>query len=183
MTQTLLVSCLYIGIFIFAQRLLTNWIAKLAESKQVSFKRTKMVTQYITYLLFIIIACLWVISLGIEYQQVSLFISSVFAVLGVALVAQWSILSNITAGILIFFVFPYRIGDRIKIIDKDEDVSGIIAEISLFHVLIERSDGITITYPNNLMLQKGVLKLTQAYTQAKPLSESPEKDHTQVQSD
>ncbi|QYJ89285.1 mechanosensitive ion channel domain-containing protein [Shewanella halotolerans] len=183
MTQTLLVSCLYIGIFIFAQRLLTNWIAKLAESKQVSFKRTKMVTQYITYLLFIIIACLWVISLGIEYQQVSLFISSVFAVLGVALVAQWSILSNITAGILIFFVFPYRIGDRIKIIDKDEDVSGVIAEISLFHVLIERSDGITITYPNNLMLQKGVLKLTQAHTQAKPLSESPEKDHTQVQSD
>lgn len=118
MTQTLLVSCLYIGIFIFAQRLLTNWIAKLAESKQVSFKRTKMVTQYITYLLFIIIACLWVISLGIEYQQVSLFISSVFAVLGVALVAQWSILSNITAGILIFFVFPYRIGDRIKKIGR-----------------------------------------------------------------
>ena len=49
MTQTLLISCLYIGIFVFAQRLLTNWVAKLAESKQVSFKRTKLVTQYITY--------------------------------------------------------------------------------------------------------------------------------------
>ncbi|MGL6011609.1 MAG: mechanosensitive ion channel family protein, partial [Shewanella oncorhynchi] len=31
--------------------------------------------------------------------------------------------------------------------------------IALFHVLIHRDNGDTITYPNNLMLQKAVLKL------------------------
>jgi small-conductance mechanosensitive channel len=75
------------------------------------------------------------------------------------LVAQWSILSNLTAGVLIFFVFPYRIGERIRVVDKDEDISGAIIEIALVHVLIHRDNGDTITYPNNLMLQKAVLKL------------------------
>ncbi|MCG9697633.1 mechanosensitive ion channel family protein [Shewanella sp. Isolate11] len=181
MTNTFVIASLYIALFIFGQRLISHWISRLAVNKQVSDTRAKLVTQYISYLFFGVMACLTVVSLGIEYQQVSLFISSVFAVLGVALVAQWSILSNITAGILIFFVFPYRIGDRIKVIDKDEDVSGVIVEISLFHVLIKRQDKIVITYPNNLMLQKGVLKLPK--TAAKTQPQTQDKDHTQVQSD
>ncbi|MCE9679366.1 mechanosensitive ion channel family protein [Shewanella sp. AS1] len=181
MTQTLFIIFLYLVLFIFAQRMLSHWIHRLARLKQVTDTRAKLVTQYISYLLFIVMSGLMVVSLGIEYQQVSLFISSVFAVLGVALVAQWSILSNITAGILIFFVFPYRIGDRIKVVDKDEDVSGVIAEITLFHVLIERSDHILITYPNNLMLQKGVLKLSSLTPVTQPVA--GEKDHTQQQSD
>ena len=41
--------------------------------------------------------------------------------------------------------------------DKDDDISGVIEEISLFHVLIRREDEL-ITYPNTLILQKGVIK-------------------------
>lgn len=181
MTYSLLIVTLFIVLFIFGQRLLTNWVSKLAQHKQVSATRSKMVFQYISYLYFTLMVCLMVVSLGIEYQQVSLFISSIFAVLGVALVAQWSILSNITAGILIFFVFPYRIGDKIKVIDKDEDVTGIIADICLFHVLIQRDDDVLITYPNNLMLQKGVLKLS-SHAPAL-INEKDDKDHIQIQSD
>jgi small-conductance mechanosensitive channel len=94
---------------------------------------------------------------GLEYSQISIFLSSVFAVIGVAMFAQWSILSNITASLIIFFGFPYRVGDRIRILDKDDDLSGEIEEITLFHVLI-RKDQELITYPNTLMLQKGVIK-------------------------
>ncbi|MCV2403397.1 mechanosensitive ion channel family protein [Marinomonas sp. C2222] len=94
---------------------------------------------------------------GLQYSQVSIFLSSVFAVIGVALFAQWSILSNITASLIIFFGFPYRVGDQIRIIDGGEDISGKIEEISLFHVLIKRDEEL-ITYPNSLILQKGVIK-------------------------
>ena len=79
--------------------------------------------------------------------------------MGVALFAQWSILSNITASMIIFFGFPYRVGDRIKILDKDDDMSGIIEEISMFHVILRREDGNIVTYPNTLILQKAVLKV------------------------
>ena len=94
---------------------------------------------------------------GIGYSEISIFLSSVFAVIGIALFAQWSILSNITASLIIFFGFPYRVGDYIKIIDKDDDIYGVIEEISLFHVLIKRDEEL-ITYPNILILQKGVIK-------------------------
>jgi small-conductance mechanosensitive channel len=97
--------------------------------------------------------------LGVGYSEVSLFLSSVFAVVGVALFAQWSILSNITASMVIFFGFPYRVGDQIKITDADFDLSGTVEEISLFHVLIRTDTGNIITYPNSLILQKPVIKL------------------------
>lgn len=47
----------------------------------------------------------------------------------------------------------------IRIVDKDDDLSGIIEEISLFHVIILRGDAL-ITYPNSLMLQKAVIKVS-----------------------
>ncbi len=95
---------------------------------------------------------------GREFFATSPFLSSIFAVLGVTFIAQWSILSNITASFLIFFVFPYRVGDRIKAVDKDEDICGEIQEISMFHVLIKQDNGNLLTYPNNQILQKTVLK-------------------------
>lgn len=159
MTNQILLACIYLAVFIFLQRALTHWVRKLAQMKQVSVARTSLVTRFISYVMFFITLSLMAVSLGLGYQDVSLFVSSAFAVMGVALVAQWSILSNLTAGVLIFFVFPYRIGERIRVVDKDEDISGVIIEIALFHVLIHRDNGDTITYPNNLMLQKAVLKL------------------------
>ena len=44
-------------------------------------------------------------------------------------------------------------------VDKDDDISGVIEEISLFHVMI-RKNGDLITYPNNMILQKAVIKIS-----------------------
>lgn len=159
MLNHFLMSIIYLAVFFFAQRQVSKWIQRQAEKKQVSELRSRLITRLISYLLFFVTVSVMAVSLGLGYQEVSLFVSSAFAVLGVALFAQWSILSNITAGVLIFFAFPYRIGDRIKIVDKDEDMSGIIIEIGLFHVLIKRDVGDLMTYPNSLMLQKAVIKL------------------------
>lgn len=110
--------------------------------------------------------------LGIDYGKFTVFLSSAFAVLGIALFAQWSILSNITAGILIFFNFPYRVGDTVRIANKDFDLSGMIEEITTFHVLIRHIDGDLITYPNSLILQTPVIKLKAK--QAESLNEEDE---------
>ena len=159
MTNQILLACIYLVVFVFLQRSLKKWVLLLAQKKQVNLARCSLIIRFISYLLFFITLSLVAVTLGLGYHDVSLFVSSAFAVLGVALVAQWSILSNLTAGVLIFFVFPYRIGERIKVVDKDEDISGVIVEIALFHVLIRRDNNDLITYPNSLMLQKAVLKL------------------------
>jgi small-conductance mechanosensitive channel len=82
--------------------------------------------------------------------------SSVFAVVGVASFAQWSILSNISAGIIIFFSYPFKIGDKIKIHDKDFPVEGEIMDVKAFYIILQSSDDELITYPNNLLMQKGI---------------------------
>ncbi|WP_255944417.1 mechanosensitive ion channel family protein [Vibrio campbellii] len=157
-------------IILIAYRLLkkiaNRAILNLAEAKGVKKARLSFIQRCFNVAFLFLFASLFAIVTGIGYGDVSLFLSSIFAVLGVAFIAQWSILSNITASFLIFFVFPYRVGDRIKVVDKDEDISGEIQEIRMFHVLIKHDNGNLITYPNNLMLQKAVLKL--AKEKAKP---------------
>ncbi|AHJ02663.1 mechanosensitive ion channel family protein [Vibrio parahaemolyticus] len=141
------------------KRIVNRAILNLATSKGVKKARQSFIQRCFNVALLFLTASVFAIITGIGYGDVSLFLSSIFAVLGVAFIAQWSILSNITASFLIFFVFPYRVGDRIKVVDKDEDISGEIQEISMFHVLIKHDNGNLITYPNNQILQKAVLKL------------------------
>ena len=146
--------------YLICIRFVTQTITKIGSIKSVKSYRIKYISKTVNLVLSGFFIILLFLFLGIEYSQLSLFLSSVFAILGVALFAQWSILSNITASLIIFFAFPYRVGDAVKVIDKDEDISGVIEEISLFHVIIKKQ-GDLITYPNTLILQKAVIKLAQ----------------------
>ncbi|EPA1951765.1 mechanosensitive ion channel domain-containing protein [Vibrio alginolyticus] len=155
---------LLMGIFVLIayrilKRIVNRAILNLATAKGVKKARLSFIQRCFNVALLFLTASIFAIITGIGYGDVSLFLSSIFAVLGVAFIAQWSILSNITASFLIFFVFPYRVGGRIKVVDKDEDICGEIQEISMFHVLIKHDNGNLITYPNNQILQKAVLKL------------------------
>lgn len=156
--MTILITLLVILSFFASIRFSTSAITQLGSRKSVSPYRVKYIAKTVNISLVIFYSILLFTFLGVEYSQISIFLSSVFAVLGVALFAQWSILSNITASLIIFFGFPYRVGDHIRVVDKDDDISGVIEEISLFHVLI-RKDEALITYPNTLILQKAVVKL------------------------
>jgi small-conductance mechanosensitive channel len=150
-------SSILLALFI-SMRFATTAINRLGSSKSVIPYRIKYITKTVNLSLVVFYFILLISVLGIEYSQISIFLSSVFAVIGIALFAQWSILSNITASLIIFFGFPYRVGDHIQIVDKDGDISGVIEEIALFHVLIKKGDEL-ITYPNSLILQKAVVKL------------------------
>ncbi|GGZ11674.1 MAG: hypothetical protein PWP74_970 [Shewanella sp.] len=182
MMTNILIVILYLTGFAFIQRRLTKGVREYGQLKHINTARVSLVSKFITILLFFLTLSLMAISLGLGYQDVSLFVSSAFAVLGVALFAQWSILSNLTAGILIFFVFPYKVGERIRIVDADEDISGILQEVALFHLLIKRDNGDTITYPNSLVLQRAVLKLKPQQTQAAELikTQQVEEEHRQA---
>ena len=122
-------------------------------------RRRRVITKSFNILLFLIALIILSIIWGIDQREILVFASSIFAIIGVALFAQWSILSNITAGIIIFFSFPYRIGDKIKILNKDYPVEGVIEDIALFYLFIKDDNGYLTTIPNNLVLQNGITKL------------------------
>jgi small-conductance mechanosensitive channel len=158
-----IVICLVV--YVIAVRALGATIRRLGEVKEVAPTRVKYLTKTGNIALFVTFVFVFCLILGLGYGEVSLFLSSVFAVIGVAMFAQWSILSNITASMVIFFGFPYRVGDSIKVTDSDFDLSGTVEEISLFHVLIRNREGNLITYPNSLILQKPVFKLDRGNTE------------------
>ena len=76
--------------------------------------------------------------------------------IGSALFAIWSSLSNVTSGVIMFFSFPYKVGDKIKIHDKDYPIEAIIVDIRAFQLILREDNGDLVTYPNNLILQKAV---------------------------
>lgn len=135
------------------------FLKKIGTSKRVSQRRVYYVAKSISTLIVLIamfcLALIWSVSLS----GLLVFASSIFAVIGVALFAQWSILSNLTSSIIIFFSFPSRIGDYIKILDGDNSVEGKIIEIELFHIKILDYNGNIVIYPNNLFMQKPIIKL------------------------
>lgn len=133
-------------------------IKKVGRLSDLNEARTRLVLKYFSFgftvLTILVLTFIW----GVNFRELGILLSSVFAVIGVALFAQWSILSNITSGIILFFSFPFKIGDRIQIMDKEIDTSGtyIIEDIKAYHIHLRKENGELLTYPNNLMLQKAV---------------------------
>ncbi|MGO3182878.1 MAG: mechanosensitive ion channel domain-containing protein [Aequorivita sp.] len=118
--------------------------------------RTGLIIKHINFAIFFLIIIGLIVIWGLDFKHLGLFMSSIFAVIGIAFFAQWSILSNITSGVIMFFTFPYKIGDYIKIHDKEAPLEGLIEDIKTFHIILHTSNNEIITYPNSMMLQKGV---------------------------
>ena len=116
--------------------------------------RIKQVMRVLSLMLNItflfIVAMIW----GVKPDNLILSLSSVLAFVGVALFAQWSVLSNVTAGLIMYFSAPFRIGDRINIIDKDIPITATIENIHSFYTHIRTDDNELIVIPNNVFLQK-----------------------------
>lgn len=118
--------------------------------------RAVMISKIINFILSMIfllgIAIIW----DFTVAKLFVYLTTFFTILGIGLFAQWSILSNLTSAIILFFYYPYRIGSKVKIIDGDNSVFGIVRDISLFSVKIESEEGHIISYPNNLAIQKPI---------------------------
>ena len=56
----------------------------------------------------------------------------------------------------LFFYHPLKIGDKIKVLDKEFDSVGTVTDITGFYVLIENESGQKVTVPNSTVLQKGI---------------------------
>lgn len=155
-TYQLFYTILTLIVLLVINIILKKTAKRIGDKGEIHITRIRLIFRYINILIVIIAIFLLAIVWGMDLGDLALIFSSVFAVIGVALFAIWSILSNITSGIIMFFNFPYKIGDKIKIHDKDMPIEALIEDIKAFHLHLRTDDGELITYPNNLILQKAV---------------------------
>ncbi|OXA90987.1 mechanosensitive ion channel domain-containing protein [Flavobacterium hercynium] len=149
-TVILLISLIALRIIV------ANLIRSYAKTSQLIEHRTNLVIKYTHILMNILVTVCLIVIWGVETKDIFITVSSIATVIGVAMFAQWSILSNITSGMILFFSFPFKIGDTIKIHDKDFPLEAEIEDISTFHVNLRTKEGEKIIFPNNLLLQKGI---------------------------
>ncbi|AWG22037.1 mechanosensitive ion channel protein MscS [Flavobacterium faecale] len=163
-TSKELISTGIVILAIIVLRLIVSFgVRKFVKTTHRIEHRTNLVIKYLDLLINIIAFLALIIIWGVQPKDIIIAVSSFTTVVGVAMVAQWSILSNITAGIILFFSFPFKIGDIIKIHDKDFPIIAEIEDIKAFHVDLKTKEGEIIVYPNNLLLQKGISILKRDY--------------------
>ena len=107
---------------------------------------------FTTMIAITFLAAIW----GFKQHQIAAFASTILTALGIAFFAQWSLLSNITAGVILFFNHPLKSGDTIRVLDKDCPFEGEITNLTFFFVLLKTANGEIITIPNSLILQKSI---------------------------
>lgn len=180
--EELLSSLVTILVVLILKFIFTKAVKKVGKIGDFDKVRTNLIIKYISIALTIITIGVLIPIWSVNVKDLGAILASVFAVIGVALFAQWSILSNITAGVIIFFSYPFKIGNSIRIFDKEiheSEKTGheifVIEDIRAFHLHLRRSNGEILTYPNNLVLQKGVaLVHTYEYNQEQQIAENIE---------
>nr|WP_298925157.1 mechanosensitive ion channel family protein [uncultured Allomuricauda sp.] len=154
-TQILITAILLVVILVL-NSLSKRAIRRFGRTSAINMNNRKIIF-YLSNLFFyglaiVVITLIW----GVNLQEFSVFISSILAIVGIGFVAQWSILSNLTASVILFFSHPLRLGDRIRVMDKDFDWTGKVEDISGFYLFMRTDDGRKISIPTNLVIQKGI---------------------------
>lgn len=150
--ETTVLIAIYIIVFFVTKTVINNTLKNVQLQRARRKIIIKAIHLFTTIAALILLAAIW----GLKQNEIAVFASSVLTVIGIAFVAQWSLLSNITSSIILFFNHPLKIGDQIKILDRDYPFEGEISDLTYFYIHLITTEGELITIPNSLLLQKAV---------------------------
>ena len=150
------------GCYILASLAATWLTVRIGRAQGHHPDRIRGALRAIRILLSLLFATILLIVLGVDFAAIPAFLGSFLAVVGVACFATWSVLSNVTAGLIIYATKDLHLGDLIRIGGGDEVVEGRIVEFRLWTLLLRREDGCSVIYPNNLLIQRPVTVLVKA---------------------
>ena len=151
--ETLFIFVIYFAAFFITKIIINNAL----KNTQLQRDRRKIIIKavhlFTSIALLILIAGVW----GLKQSEIAVFATTILTALGIAFFAQWSLLSNITSSILLFFNHPVKLGDSIKVMDKDCPFEGEVTELTYFFVHLKTKNGEIITVPNSLLIEKPIL--------------------------
>lgn len=150
--ETLAVVLAYIIVFFIINGVINNTLKNVQLQRGRRKIIIKAVHLFATITAIVLLAAIW----GLEQREIALFASTIFTALGIAFFAQWSLLSNVTSSLILFFNHPLKIGDYVKMQDKDFQLEGEITDLTYFFVHLVTKEGEVITIPNSMILQKSI---------------------------
>lgn len=150
--ETVVVLVGYIATYLITKILINNTLKNthLQRGRRKIIVKAVHLFSFIT--LIILLSAVW----GLEQNEIAVFVGTILTAMGIAFFAQWSLLSNVTSSLLLFFNHPIKIGDHIKVLDKDYPFEGEVNDLTYFFVHLKTESGEIITIPNSILFQKSV---------------------------
>ena len=142
--------------FIISRRvmpLLYQVIARSNLKAEMNKRAAVIVHILLVLLLIVVLSVVW----GVDIRGLLVLASSMIAVVGVALFAAWSLLSNITAFFILLGQKAFAEGMEVRVIDGGNYLEGRIVEINLFSTVLRTKDNEQVVYPNNLLISRPVV--------------------------
>ena len=148
----------YVVLFFVIKIIINNTLKKTPLQRARRKIIIKILLLFTTITAVIFLTGIW----GFKQNEIAAFATTILTAIGIAFFAQWSLLSNITSSIILFFNHPMKLGDTIKVLDKDYPFEGEITELTYFFVHLKTTNGEIITIPNSIIFQKSIsVKLNQ----------------------
>ena len=148
--ETLIILGFYCILYFVFKIVINNFLKKAELERGRRRMAIRSIQLFTTITAIILLTGIW----GFKQNEILLFASSILTALGIAFFAQWSLLSNITSSILIFFNHPIKVGDHIKVLHKDIHYEGEVTELNYFFVHLKTENNEIITIPNSHFFEK-----------------------------
>ena len=99
--QEIFLTAITVVILLILKFVVTKTVRRIGEISDLNQARTRLIIKYVSIAISSMGIGALVFIWGVNFKEIGLLFSSIFAVIGVALFASWSILSNVTAGIIL----------------------------------------------------------------------------------
>lgn len=159
--ESVIILTIYVVVLFINKTLINNALKNTLLQRPRRKIIIKVVNLFATIAVLILLAGVW----GLQQHEIAVFASTILTAIGIAFFAQCSLLSNITSSVIIFFNHPLKLGDTIKVLDKDYPLEGEITELTYFFVHLKTPTGEIITIPNSIVLQKSISVTSQINNQ------------------
>jgi len=168
----------YSAVALVAINLLFHLLKRYAKRTQQKFDIRKsryfaikrLITMASLLLSLVVLMLIW--NLDLKHMWVSA--TSILALIAVALLAVWSLVGNILAGVIIYFTSPFKIEDTIEVMP--DEIRGTVLAVNTFYTVLLTEDKDYINVPNTLLFQKYIKVIKTTATAQPGLPSSPGKE-------
>jgi small-conductance mechanosensitive channel len=133
-------------------RLLRHWLAYLQGRLHQSDETNLIISRIVTAVLWAVTALVIISTWGVSLGGVWAVLVSAITVIGVAFLATWAMISNITASFFLVLWRPFRFGQTVEILP--ENLKGRVTKSNLMFTTLREDDGNELQIPNNLFFQR-----------------------------
>ena len=162
--ETFIVIGVYILLYFVFKTVINNFLKKTHLERGRRKMTIRSIQLFTTLTAIIFLTGVW----GIKQNEIAVFASTLLTALGIAFFAQWSLLSNITSSILIFFNHPIKIGSYIRVLHKDFLYEGEVTDLNYFFVHLKTKNNEIITIPNSHFFDRSFSITEQAPEKKEP---------------